>query len=224
MTNARLNTDIRLSRVYRFFGRDRETVPEAYPGDVVGIVNPGRIAIGDTLYADRRVEFPRIPQFPPEQFATLRPGRGAAQALRRGRVPAGRGRAAAGVHAHARHALSDRRRDRRPAARRHRGADGRRVRHPVHGRPHVARRRALAAGAAGRVADAADERRAAGRGSAGASGADLRVGLGAALHASRRIPRCCSPPQRSGNPALVSSARNLGCDRNASNDGSTDGI
>ena len=74
--NARLNTEIRLSRVYRFFGRDRETVPEAYPGDVVGIVNPGRIAIGDTLYAERRVEFPRIQQFPPEHFATLRPAEG----------------------------------------------------------------------------------------------------------------------------------------------------
>jgi peptide chain release factor 3 len=72
--NARLDTELRLSRVYRFFGRDRETVPEAFPGDVVGIVNPGRIAIGDTLFAGRRLEFPPIPQFPSEQFAYLRPG------------------------------------------------------------------------------------------------------------------------------------------------------
>ena len=28
-------------------------MPEAYPGDVVGLVNPGRLAIGDTLYAGR---------------------------------------------------------------------------------------------------------------------------------------------------------------------------
>jgi peptide chain release factor 3 len=74
VTNARLGTELRLSRVYRFFGRDRETVPEAFPGDVVGIVNPGRMAIGDTFYAGRPVEFPRIPQFPSEQFAYLRPG------------------------------------------------------------------------------------------------------------------------------------------------------
>jgi len=40
---------------------------------VVGVVNPGRIAIGDTLYAGKRVEFPPIPQFPSEQFAMLRP-------------------------------------------------------------------------------------------------------------------------------------------------------
>ena len=32
VTNARLERQLRLSRVYRFFGRDRETVPEAYPG------------------------------------------------------------------------------------------------------------------------------------------------------------------------------------------------
>jgi peptide chain release factor 3 len=74
VTNARLNTELRLSRVYRFFGRDRETVPEAFPGDVVGVVNPGRIAIGDTLFNGRRLEYPPIPQFPSEQFAYLRPG------------------------------------------------------------------------------------------------------------------------------------------------------
>jgi peptide chain release factor 3 len=74
--NGRLNSELRLSRVYRFFGRDRETVPEAFPGDVVGIVIPGRVAIGDTLYAGRPVSYPPIPQFPPEQFAYLRPSEG----------------------------------------------------------------------------------------------------------------------------------------------------
>jgi peptide chain release factor 3 len=72
--HERLGTTIRLARVYRFFGRDRETVPEAYAGDVVGLVNPGRLAIGDTLYAGTPVRFPPIPQFPPERFARLRPG------------------------------------------------------------------------------------------------------------------------------------------------------
>ncbi|MBA2602766.1 MAG: peptide chain release factor 3 [Acidobacteria bacterium] len=71
--NERLGTTVRLSRVYRFFGRDRETVPQAYPGDVVGLVNPGRLAIGDTLYSGRPVRYPPIPQFPAERFAYLRP-------------------------------------------------------------------------------------------------------------------------------------------------------
>lgn len=74
--HERLDTTLRLSRVYRFFGRDRQTVPEAYAGDIVGLVNPGRLAIGDTLYAERRVRFPRLPQFPPEMFARLRPAEG----------------------------------------------------------------------------------------------------------------------------------------------------
>jgi peptide chain release factor 3 len=73
VTNERLGSSIRLTRVYRFFGRDRETVPEAFPGDVVGIVNPGRLAIGDTLYAGQKVRFAPIPQFPAERFAYLRP-------------------------------------------------------------------------------------------------------------------------------------------------------
>ncbi|MGE0451771.1 MAG: peptide chain release factor 3, partial [Vicinamibacterales bacterium] len=76
VVNERLGTSIRLSRVYRFFGRDRETVPEAFPGDVVGIVNPGRLAIGDTLYAGTRVRYAAIPQFPAERFAYLRPAEG----------------------------------------------------------------------------------------------------------------------------------------------------
>jgi peptide chain release factor 3 len=73
VVDERLGTTLRLSRVYRFFGRDRETVPEAYPGDVVGLVNPGRLAIGDTLYAGRKLRYPPIPQFPAERFAYLRP-------------------------------------------------------------------------------------------------------------------------------------------------------
>ena len=73
VTHERLGTTLRLSRVYRFFGRDRETVPEAYAGDVVGLVNPGQLAIGDTLYAGEPVRFPPIPQFPAERFGTLRP-------------------------------------------------------------------------------------------------------------------------------------------------------
>ena len=72
VTNARLGQTIRLSRPSRFFGRERETVQTAYPGDVVGLVNPGQFAIGDTLSAGRRVEFPPMPHFPAEFFGTLR--------------------------------------------------------------------------------------------------------------------------------------------------------
>ncbi len=70
--HARLPGTVRLSSPQRFFGRERETVDVAYPGDVVGLVNPGRFRIGDTVYTGERVEFPAIPHFPAEHFATLR--------------------------------------------------------------------------------------------------------------------------------------------------------
>jgi len=55
------------------FGRDRETVDVAYPGDIVGLVNASALRPGDTLYADSSaVAFPPIPSFAPEHFAVAR--------------------------------------------------------------------------------------------------------------------------------------------------------
>ncbi len=71
VVNTRLQAPVRVSRPSRFFGRDRETIEEAYPGDVVGLVNPGRFAIGDTLYAGTPVVYPPIPRFPAEHFGAL---------------------------------------------------------------------------------------------------------------------------------------------------------
>jgi peptide chain release factor 3 len=70
--NARLNAPVRVARPYKIFGRDRETSTEAYAGDIVGLVNPGRFAIGDSLYVGRRVEFPLVPQFAAEHFGRLK--------------------------------------------------------------------------------------------------------------------------------------------------------
>jgi peptide chain release factor 3 len=72
VTNARVGQTLRLSRPSRFFGREREIVQTAYPGDVIGLVNPGQFAIGDTLYAGRAVRFPPMPHFPAEFFGVLR--------------------------------------------------------------------------------------------------------------------------------------------------------
>jgi peptide chain release factor 3 len=57
------------------FGAERTTIDEAFPGDVVGLVNATGLNIGDTLYDESgpAVEFPPIPQFSPEVFATARP-------------------------------------------------------------------------------------------------------------------------------------------------------
>ncbi|HEX5493575.1 MAG TPA: peptide chain release factor 3 [Mycobacteriales bacterium] len=55
------------------FGRQRNTVEVAYPGDVVGMVNASALGVGDTLYAAEPVTFPEIPSFAPEHFAVVRP-------------------------------------------------------------------------------------------------------------------------------------------------------
>ncbi|SDS26588.1 peptide chain release factor 3 [Corynebacterium timonense] len=54
------------------FGRTRDTVETAYPGDIIGLVNAGALAPGDTIYAGRKVQYPPMPQFAPEHFRTLR--------------------------------------------------------------------------------------------------------------------------------------------------------
>ena len=56
------------------FGADRETVEEAYPGDVVGLVNATGLQLGDTIHVGKPgVTYPPIPRFSPEVFATARP-------------------------------------------------------------------------------------------------------------------------------------------------------
>ncbi len=70
--HARTGKSIRLSRPQKIFGQDRAVVENAYPGDVIGLNNPGMFSIGDTLYTGPRVEYEGIPCFSPEIFSWLR--------------------------------------------------------------------------------------------------------------------------------------------------------
>ncbi len=55
------------------FGADRDTIDNAYPGDVIALVNANDVRIGDTLFVDASVRFPPIESFAPELFAEARP-------------------------------------------------------------------------------------------------------------------------------------------------------
>jgi len=55
----------------QMFGQDRETIDEAYPGDVIGLVNATALGIGDTLYEGPPVRYPPLPAFTPEHFSVL---------------------------------------------------------------------------------------------------------------------------------------------------------
>ena len=57
---------------HQVFGSDRETVDEAFPGDVVGLVNATDVRVGDTLWFEEPVTYPRIPSFAPEFFSVAR--------------------------------------------------------------------------------------------------------------------------------------------------------
>jgi peptide chain release factor 3 len=72
VSNSRVGNSLRASRAYRFFGRERETINFAYAGDIVGLVNPGHFAIGDTLHAGPPLRFLDLPRFPAEHFGRVR--------------------------------------------------------------------------------------------------------------------------------------------------------
>jgi len=61
----------RLSSSHKLFGNERETVDEAYPGDVIGLVGHDTFGIGDTLTTDPGIIYREIPRFTPEAFAYL---------------------------------------------------------------------------------------------------------------------------------------------------------
>ncbi len=72
VNHARLNRTVRLSYPQKLFAQDRESIEEAYAGDVIGLNNPGLFTIGDTIYTGSKLLFPGIPSFSPELFAYLK--------------------------------------------------------------------------------------------------------------------------------------------------------
>ncbi|NJL82550.1 MAG: peptide chain release factor 3 [Chloroflexaceae bacterium] len=72
VTHARTGKTVRLSRPQKLFAQDRESLDVAYPGDIIGLNNPGVFAIGDTIYLGNRLEYEGIPCFSPELFAFLK--------------------------------------------------------------------------------------------------------------------------------------------------------
>jgi peptide chain release factor 3 len=72
VNHARTGKLVRLSRPQKLFAQDRAVIEEAYPGDVIGLNNPGVFAIGDTIYVGSKLEYEGIPSFSPELFSYLK--------------------------------------------------------------------------------------------------------------------------------------------------------
>jgi len=70
--HSRLNKKIRISNSHNVFGRERESLDVAYPGDIIGFVTRADFRVGDTLSTDPKLQFEEIPRFAPECFAHMR--------------------------------------------------------------------------------------------------------------------------------------------------------
>jgi peptide chain release factor 3 len=53
------------------FGQERETVDEAFAGDIIGFVGNSNFGIGDTISEDSSIVFNEIPKFAPEYFVFM---------------------------------------------------------------------------------------------------------------------------------------------------------
>lgn len=71
VTNTATGKKIRLSSAHTVFGQQRETLDEAYPGDIVGLIGNNNFSIGDTLTEDESIVYNKIPQFAPEHFISI---------------------------------------------------------------------------------------------------------------------------------------------------------
>lgn len=69
----RLGREVRLSRPHGMVAGERTTLDLAYAGDIVGVINPGVFAVGDSISMTGGFNFKPMPQFQPEIFAKVRP-------------------------------------------------------------------------------------------------------------------------------------------------------
>ncbi|MCB9781232.1 MAG: peptide chain release factor 3 [Alphaproteobacteria bacterium] len=71
VTIGRSGESLRLAKPHTFMAQERSIVEDAWPGDIVGLYDPGKLRIGDTLAAGRRLRFDGIPRFAPEHFVRV---------------------------------------------------------------------------------------------------------------------------------------------------------
>ena len=63
---------LKLAQPQQFLAQDRQIIDTAYPGDIVGLFDPGVFGIGDTICDEgHKFKFADFPVFPPEKFARV---------------------------------------------------------------------------------------------------------------------------------------------------------
>ena len=69
--HERLGRTITMAQPQHFFAQERAIVDVAYPGDIIGLFDPGYFRIGDTLSEGGSFHYDPLPQFSPEHFVAV---------------------------------------------------------------------------------------------------------------------------------------------------------
>lgn len=72
ITHGPTKRSVTTKYVHSVQGSDRETVDEAFPGDVIGLINANGFRPGDSVYVDEPVEWRPMPAFAPTHFMVAR--------------------------------------------------------------------------------------------------------------------------------------------------------
>jgi peptide chain release factor 3 len=70
--HSRLGKEVRLAKPSQFMAAERTAIEDAWPGDVIGLFDPGQYRIGDSLAEEVGTVFETVPRFSPEYFAVVR--------------------------------------------------------------------------------------------------------------------------------------------------------
>ncbi len=70
--HAQSGKEVRLSFTHQVFGRERTTLEEAWPGDIIGVTGRSNLEIGDTLTEENGICYEAVQPFAPECFVRLR--------------------------------------------------------------------------------------------------------------------------------------------------------
>ncbi len=73
-THVNTGKQVRLAQPQQFMADERSAVTTAWPGDIIGLFDPGVFALGDTIVSGKnKFQFEGIPMFAPEFFARIVP-------------------------------------------------------------------------------------------------------------------------------------------------------
>ena len=71
VNDVRSGRKVRLGNAQKLFGQDRETLDNAYAGDILALVGNYDFLIGDTVTSDHKLVYDEMPRFKPECFSYL---------------------------------------------------------------------------------------------------------------------------------------------------------